>query len=269
MQKAVKTNFYLKSEGENQESVEIYIGQNSGKQLKRDILNAKEEVWIVSPYIDKKNLDDLIELQNKGVEIKLAFSDLRKEQRNNILRSLIHQEKKVDEVLKEKVHKQKRLLSNLFLSMLVTGILFLLYSLTTLKNWDYKGMIGLGASIFSFLIAGIIIKKKKKISQTPVNSYDYSEKIKFKYFWNDFKNGNVKFIHSKIYIIDRKIAYVGSLNFTNNGFTSNFETRVRITNTEKLNELIDFVDTIFKDNNNFKSHQISFLGKQVYTEVQY
>lgn len=72
------------------------------------------------------------------------------------------------------------------------------------------------------------------------------------------------YVHSKIYVIDRKIAYLGSLNFTDNGFSSNFETRIRITDQHKVGELVDFVHDIFDDHETFKRHKLWFLGKKVY-----
>jgi len=44
-------------------------------------------------------------------------------------------------------------------------------------------------------------------------------------------------IHGKIYIIDNKIAYLGSLNLTTMGTKYNYETRIRITDAEAVNEI--------------------------------
>ena len=89
----------------NNESVEVYLGQNSGKQLSEDLLNAKSEVLIISPYIDETKLNELINLKNRNINVRLAFSDLRKEQYKQILRMLIHQNKETN--VKEKDRKLK------------------------------------------------------------------------------------------------------------------------------------------------------------------
>jgi len=86
-----KSNFYYKMPLNEFEAVEVYVGQSSGKQLQLDIENAKSEVLIVSPYIDETKLDDLIKLKNRNINVRLAFSSLRKEQESNILKKLIHQ----------------------------------------------------------------------------------------------------------------------------------------------------------------------------------
>lgn len=77
------------------------------------------------------------------------------------------------------------------------------------------------------------------------------------------------FTHSKIYIIDSKIAYLGSLNFTENGFTDNFETRIRLTQLDKIEELASFYHDTFHDEYSLKSHDLRLLGQQVYTEKAY
>ncbi len=269
MDKKRKRNFYFRSQSYNKESVEVYVGQSAGKQLNQDILNAEQEVLIISPYIDETKLDELIKLKNKGVNIRLAFSDLREEQKKTILRKLIHQQKGVNEKLREEVAKKKNLFFILSIIAIVIGILLLLFSVLTFKNIQNGNIIYLLFSLISFFISYKLKKKKQEVEKTTIYNYDYFEKINFKYLRNNFYSKNKMFIHSKIYIIDRKIAYLGSLNFTNNGFSSNFETRIRITNSEKLNELVEFVHNIFDDNYNFNSHELWFLGKQVYSEKKY
>lgn len=264
-----KKNFYFRTQNYNNESIEVYVGQSSGKQLNNDILNATKEILIISPYIDESKLDDLIDLKNKGVNIRLAFSDLRENQKKDILRKLIHQQKDTNQKLREKIVKNKNNLSLLSVASLVIGTVLLLFSILNLQKLDLKFLL-------TFLFGLICIfgfykfnTRKKKIEKTSIYKYDYFEKINFKYLRNNFKSYDRMFIHSKIYVIDRKIAYIGSLNYTNNGFTSNFETRVRITQSEKINELVEFVHSIFDDDNNFKSHELWFLGKQVYSEDKY
>jgi phosphatidylserine/phosphatidylglycerophosphate/cardiolipin synthase-like enzyme len=70
-------------------------------------------------------------------------------------------------------------------------------------------------------------------------------------------------------VIDRKVAYLGSLNYTKSGFTTNFESRIRITQKEKVNELVSFVHDIFEDNVNLKKHELFYLGRKIYHEELY
>jgi hypothetical protein len=57
-----KKNFYFKAETGIEEAIEVYIGQSCGRQLGYDILNARSEVLIISPYVDESKIDDLLAL---------------------------------------------------------------------------------------------------------------------------------------------------------------------------------------------------------------
>ena len=261
-----KTNFYSKMLISESEAVEVYIGQNSGRQLQRDIENAKSEVLIISPYIDETKLDDLIKLKNRNINVRLAFSSLRKEQKNNILQKLIQQNKYTDTVKQERVKKQAKLYNYLTTTSFVLGICALILSVFEISNSKIFVSCLLILIVF-FALSQWFKKKKKQIEKTGIYTYDYSAKINFKYLSNYFNKD--KFVHSKIYVIDRKVAYLGSLNFTNDGFSSNFETRIRITHEDKIKELVEFVNNIFKDDTNFGKHELSWLGRKVYNEDKY
>lgn len=319
------------------EPIDIYIGQNAGKQLNEEILRAKQEVLIVSPYIDEKKLNDLFYLKNRGVSIKLMVSDLkgddlkRREQYKRIIHKLISQHKITDE--KAKSGRDKKIIICYFGLILsfVLGIMSLIYfvgnfpfsdSITSQKI-DIVNFIPIGAYLFLAFISYSYYHKSKnkgrylfyltillcafsvisllpifipktilsenseitcyfllgivfiitsyllwlyrnRLKKTPIYSYEYTQNIDFKYI-----RDTAKFIHSKIYIIDRRVAYLGSLNYTNNGFTTNFETRIKISQKEKIDELVNFVNEIFNDNLNFMKHENYFLGRQVYTEEKY
>lgn len=221
---------------------------------------------VVSPYIDKSKLDDLFYLYHKNIDVRLAFSHLKDQQYNYILQQLIGQKKEVDQETINALKRKEMIYNFLFIICLVFSLLFLsilIYDYLTSRIFSYYYLAALPLLYLSYFFR----KKKKNIWKTkPVYTYTYFKKnIDFK-FLNSY---NDKFIHAKIYIIDRKIAYVGSLNFTHKGFTSNFETRVRITHKEKISELVDFVETIFADNNNFKSHHIAWLGQRIYPEYRF
>lgn len=71
----------------------------------------------------------------------------------------------------------------------------------------------------------------------------------FKYSWRFpikvLLSGNNKFVHSKIYLIDDQIAYVGSMNFTEKGMKYNHESRIRFVNEETVQKLTKEFDDLF------------------------
>ncbi|QZK99476.1 NgoFVII family restriction endonuclease [Flavobacterium psychrophilum] len=262
-----KRNFYFKSETDKKdESIEVYIGQSCGKQLSLDIQNAKSEVLIISPYVDETKIDDLIRLQKKGINVKIAFSSLRPEQKRSVLRKLIYQNQTTNITAKEKKEKYEKLLIGFGIALLCLG----LYSIYVIFKSHFEKQILNNYSLvafFSFISCYFIKKGIDKVRKVNIYNYSYTENIKFKYLRSSQEKG--MFIHSKIYVIDRKIAYLGSLNFTNNGFNSNFETRVRITKTDSINELIEFINSIFEDDYTFDNNKIWWLGPQVFSEPKY
>ncbi|AZA77308.1 hypothetical protein EG347_07210 [Chryseobacterium sp. G0186] len=261
--------FYFRIDTEPSEAIEVFVGQNAGTQLNNDILNAQREVLIISPYIDEAKLDDLIMLKNRNVNVRLAFSDLRPEQYHEILRKLIHQHKVTDVKKKEKRESQKNMLFLSSIALFCLGVFSLIYfgmhavdDLTNSNNF-LAILVSLG-SFFGFYKCW---EMKAAVEKTEIYTYHYSENLNFKFIRNSRYDN--KFLHSKIYIIDRKIAYLGSLNYTKSGFTTNFESRVRITQREKVNELVHFVHDIFEDNVNLKKHELFYLGKKIYSEEMY
>ncbi|WP_185114336.1 phospholipase D-like domain-containing protein [Chryseobacterium artocarpi] len=261
--------FYFKIDTEPSEGIEVFVGQNAGTQLNNDILNAKEEVLIISPYIDEVKLDDLIALKNRNINVRLAFSDLRPEQYREILTKLIHQHRVTDVKKKEKRDSQKNMLFFSSIALFCLGIFSLIYfGMHVVDDFtDSNNFLSILVSLGSFFGFYKCWEMKSVVEKMEIYTYHYSEKLNFKFIRNSRYDS--KFIHSKIYVIDRKVAYLGSLNYTKSGFTTNFESRIRITQREKVNELVSFVHDIFEDNVNVRRHELFYLGKKIYSEEMY
>lgn len=259
-----KSRFY--TDFRDKAGVELYIGQGSGRQLGTEIRGAQKEVWIVSPYIDETSIDELIVLKERGVRVHLLFSELRQEQYYSVLRRLLERSRNlVTSELPPPLKKQK------INWVVIFWVIFFLCFLMALLTVEIEGRLKLWTSVLlmvSFFIACVAEKYIKTVprsacTRTDVYEYHYRPKIDFKFVrrsgYSDL------FIHSKIYIIDDRVAYVGSMNFTNRGFTRNFETRVRITDVEKVKELTAFVRGLWTDSD-IGYHDIRYLGRKAYEE---
>jgi phosphatidylserine/phosphatidylglycerophosphate/cardiolipin synthase-like enzyme len=55
------------------------------------------------------------------------------------------------------------------------------------------------------------------------------------------------FLHEKLYLIDDRIAYLGSLNFTEYGMVSHHETCLKIENEETVKSLCEYYDKLFNE----------------------
>jgi hypothetical protein len=52
-------------------------------------------------------------------------------------------------------------------------------------------------------------------------------------------------VHAKLYVIDDRVAYLGSANFTTSGLFDNVEAMVRLTSPHAVAELARYVDELF------------------------
>lgn len=242
---------------------DIYIGKSAGKKLMEEIRSAKRNVKIISPYLSPFLIKELIFLHSKGIGISLITTDGIEDFYGNYDRNinkLIIQNKHIDEEAKASrdnliALSRTLLLTILGLSVVVLSLVFLL------KEW--RLFYGFALVILLFLIRDFTVKK---IKNKRIYNYTYRQLFPFKVFVSpDKKSFNRTFIHSKIYIIDNEIAYLGSLNFTGNGVKENHETRIRTTDHNAVGKIVEEVDHLFF-NSNLDERNIQFWGRQLYPE---
>ena len=177
---------------------------------------------------------------------------------SNILK-LINQNRETDEIAVEKREKWKTFSKKLTyigfgLLLILTGIAYYLK--------DLKIAYGLIPVIVIFLVVKLY---KNKILNKRIYSYWYSQLFPFKVYLSPYKSDSDTFIHSKIYLIDDKIAYLGSLNFTSSGTKNNYETRIR---TEDPNAIKEIKEEIYQllNYSHLPERDIQSWGSQLYYE---
>lgn len=238
---------------------DIYIGQSSGKKLLEEMSAAREKITIVSPYLSPNLIKDLIELHNRGIEIKLITVDKIDDFYNNYdeknIYKLIIQNKKINKEALEKYKRYNKFLKSIYyliIGIFTTGVISGVY----LRNYKVLYLLILVA-FFCFLYEKI----RNKMKQTKIYNYDYSKLFPFKVYSTKNKE---PLIHSKIYIIDDEILYLGSLNYTKSGMGSNYETRVRITDLEAIKKV---KTTIYSLTNELgKGKELQKWGSEIYEE---
>ncbi|WP_299781279.1 phospholipase D-like domain-containing protein [uncultured Formosa sp.] len=247
----------------NGANCDIYIGKGAGKKLLADIRNARKSIKIVSPYLSPLLITELIKLKKRNLEVELIttdnIEDFNESYKKNI-HKLIKQNIETDYIAVKKRQKWKDLTEiltyiELGLLTLLTGIIYYIK--------DVKVAFGLLPIVIIFLI---IKRYKNKIKHIRIYTYWYSQLFPFKVYMspNKTKLSNT-FIHSKIYLIDDKIAYMGSLNFTSSGTKHNYETRIR---TEDLNAIKEIKYEIYQLMNHahLPERDLQRWGKQLYQE---
>lgn len=100
--------------------------------------------------------------------------------------------------------------------------------------------------------------------------YDYeyvNNNISITYF---LKNKNhTNYLHAKFYVLDEKIVYLGSLNFTNNGINHSIETTIRIEDADLAKQFSASASNLYKHisyHNVFNYYGRKSLAKTIYND---
>lgn len=242
---------------------DIYIGKGAGKKLLNDIRNARKSIKIVSPYISPFLISELINFRNRNLEVELVTTDKIEDfngSNEKNIHKLIIQNRETDDVSVEKQEKWKNLTK--ILTYIGSSLLILLVVAAYYLK-DIKVAFGLILIIIIFLVVKLY---KKKIKNKQIYSYWYSQLFPFKVYMSPYSTQKSDtFIHSKIYLIDDEIAYLGSLNFTASGTKHNYETRIRTIDSNAVKEIKkEFYQLM--NHSNLPERDIQFWGRQLYKE---
>jgi len=231
----------------NNANASIYLGRNAGVNCLDALERAKHEVKIVSPYLSPDYVKKLIRLKEKGIKIILITSD--KVEENNYSdfshRDLIKQKQIVD-------HESDDLRVKY---MWVSGIMGLV---SFLIGFIYIQLFILTAICLVAFIYGYNIS---------IYDYKYYSLFKLRVF-NSRKaidGGRGYLIHSKIYVIDNRVAFLGSINFTHNGFVKSYESSIKINDQKSVTKISKEVDWLF-GNADLEYINIEQWGKELYHE---
>ncbi len=245
----------------NNVKCDIYIGQGAGKKLLNDIENARKTIKIVSPYLSPSFTKSLIEKKKEGIDVQLITMDEIKINRNHkgLVYNLINQNREIIEeaVIKRTKFKKRYRFLLLFLIIASSIMGYLTYQAPQEKY--------LIAIPILFVVFILYLVQRSYYRNTRIYNYWYSQYFPFKVFLSPEKGyGKGKFIHSKIFIIDDEIAYLGSLNFTYNGSKGNHETRIRTTDKSALNDLLIEFESLYESSS--PQIDIQQWGRSIYRE---
>ncbi|MEK6848871.1 MAG: phospholipase D family protein [Nanoarchaeota archaeon] len=227
----------------------IYIGREAGKEIHEKIKNARTSVKIVSPYLSPDYIKELISLHKKGIDVTLVTCDkIGNNSYSNFRPSdLIKKEK----VLDEKAKKLKKFLFNSFSWLFIIFVLFVIPSFIFSILFIFAGI---------FLFASIIaLFSSKFISDY---SFKYEPIFRIKVF--DSASGknrrSTELIHSKIFVIDEEIAFLGSVNFTYSGFKTHYETAIKVEDWNAVKDISKEVESLYLSKD-LKAKSVEEWGK--------
>lgn len=247
--------------------IELFVGKTAGKRILRDLFSTENEITLITSYIDEIRVSDLFVLAQKGMKVNLAFDNLHARGRDNILKKLISQEVETDmEAILDKASSKRwlNLLVILFALIGVSGLAYCAYDFNQSPE-DGVNLMHIGIGVIGFLIAMVFEIMRQLVIRRKVNTYTYTERINFKFFKNNLKEDRLK---ARMIIIDNRIAYLTSMDFTREDYEEGYHHWTRFTNLNKIEELKMYADTVFKSDNKLNTHQTSWLAQKLYKENQ-
>ncbi len=247
----------------NATKCDIYIGTSAGAKLIKEIENAEHSVKILSPFLSPFLVQKLIGLHHRNINIQLITTDTIEDfygDRKRNIYELIQQQIHTDTEAK---NSRKQWTSYKRFTTIIT------YLLTGLAIWvayAYQDAKAYFLIIPILLLLFFLQSLKSKIARKRVFSYSYKKLFPFKVVVAPDKyDYNGMYLHGKMYIIDDRIAYLGSLNFTGGGTKKNYETRIRFGTKEAVDKMVYEFDELFNDEK-FPEVSIQSWGKQLYPE---
>ncbi len=242
---------------------DIYIGKGAGKKLVGDIQNVQKSVKIVSPYLSPFLIKELINLKNKGINVQLITVDKIEDFYGSYDKNIYQLIKQHIHLDREAQEKRNKLIK--YSRILLFSSFFLLLSI--IAGYIYYKDIGILVGLIPILLMFLAYSYlKDKIKNKRIYNYSYSQLFPFKVYMSPEKHvDSDTFIHSKIYLIDDTIAYMGSLNFTASGTKQNYETRIRTTDVEAVNKIKNEFYNLFH-HSDIPEVNIQYWGSRLYKE---
>ncbi|MDR2767029.1 MAG: phospholipase D-like domain-containing protein [Treponema sp.] len=251
----------------NIENATLYIGTNAGKIISDEINDAKQSIWIVSPYFYERQIDQLLKKYDENIDVRVISTDannFRKTSQSGYLKKIILQERVVLEAKKRK-YLFLKLVYIVYSTVYFASILTLLFlQLKGLSNilLDYKYIIGMLILLIPFI--------RERYKSIKIYTYNYVTKFPMHFVRKPFfvkrkiKVAGDIFVHAKLFIIDNYKAFIGSVNLSNSGFFHSCESCLTIKDKEAVKESCEFFDRLY--NVGWELVDINKIGRQIYPE---
>ncbi|NPA38365.1 MAG: hypothetical protein GXN99_01060 [Candidatus Nanohaloarchaeota archaeon] len=196
----------------------ITIWKGVGKDIEHSLANAKQRIYVITPWISKENADLLAKKSKELGE-------------ENVMAILVEDESNyyaLKDIASKRISKYE------FLITLFFTVFSFFVSLYTFKLFFESYSYVMLAVAFILLIASFLFYVSMR--ESFVVSFPFNLVVQR-------KKGRNYFLHAKLYIIDNH-AYITSANLTHAGLWKNIESLVSIEDKNAVEELIKFVHSI-------------------------
>ena len=263
------------------ENVEFSFGKGVGSKIYDAINNAKNSVYVLTPYISQGYIDFLLRKKQEGINVSLVTTtEAKKGDMNEIYKKIVLQHCVTDEEKLSFKKRAKRWCLLLGLVALIVGLAsFFWYDFHNsfhslskeLKRFLYDDsaliLITMGALFASYVFY-------KKFHRIKVFNYFYSTRFPFVVI-PSIHTENIQsitpmldsFVHAKVYVIDNRDIFIGSANLTKSGLRHNIESFIKISAHETVKEIIAEIDDYLDAH--CRPININHLGACLYDEAPY
>ena len=251
---------------------DMYLGSGAGKRMIADIKNAQHSIRIISPYLSPSMIDILVDKHQKD-HCSAALITGQGEAsvddpigQGYLVQKLISQNIDRNEALKKHKDAWSKRYEILIGIVSVTLAFSLIGGMHLLLNNGDKTAYWLFLFGTVCFISLILLYFQQKTNQLlKVCTFTYEPLFDFKIL---SKSVHSPLVHQKIYLIDERVAYLGSLNFTQNGCNYNLESSIKITNQSAIKIISDYFNELLMDNT-LPFYSMDELRKMYFTEDYY
>ena len=235
---------------------DIYIGKNAGKRVRNHLKKATSSIEIISPYLSAELIADIKSIQDSGVDVHLVTTSeiLTAPKSGNIVRELVRQLRTVrDKSLKI---RKFALFARWPLYLIILASLY----------FTYDGPIVMWQSATFTIVALLVLTRLLNIR---VYDYHYETTLKTTCLLSPGTVGygkGVNLCHTKLYIIDNKTAFLGSLNYTWSGVKYNTESCIEVLDQTSVKDLKMYFFEVFDSE---PQMDLVKLGPKYYREPKY
>lgn len=217
---------------------DVFVGTSAGSPVYHDIREARRSVRVISPYLGDHLVEVLLRCQERGVAVTAIVSNDGGNARD-LARQLVVQDVQLD--------ADRQRLSR-YGSIFSAVALFTAVAL--LARSTMGGSFPMAAS--SLLGALLAILALLFFQRLAIYLYTYSYRLRGvrvvpspRCYPFGARDVSPPFVHAKLYVIDDRVAYLGSANFTPSGLFDNLEAMVRLNSTDAVEALGQYVDVLF------------------------
>lgn len=237
---------------------DVFVGTSAGSPVYHDIREAKHSVRVISPYLGDHLAEVLLDCQARGVVVRAIVSNDFANARD-LARLLV--------VQNAQLHAKRQRISR-YGSLFGACTLAVAAGLALWGALERSVAVVASASLLGLLGSLLFLSFR----QLAIYAYRYSYRLgglrvvpSPRCYPYGAKELAPPFVHAKLYVIDDRVAYLGSANFTTSGLFDNLEAMVRLKSTDAVEALGQYVDVLFSSGP-FPAYPPELWARQFFSE---